>query len=211
MAARKTTKARKKTTQRRVAVRKDEQPAPRLIDSFNLADSYTSLILGIVAVIIVIVLLVAFIRGRNDLSGQNGETSSTNTEESQVKTYIVQSGDDLWSIAENELGSGYEWVTIAEENNISDPNQIEKGTELKIPAISPASPSAGITAIPTQAQAREEEAGTNKTFTVSQGDSLWSIAQATYNDGYRWVEIAQANNISNPDLIYPGTTLSLPR
>jgi nucleoid-associated protein YgaU len=49
------------------------------------------------------------------------------------------------------------------------------------------------------------------TYTVSKGDSLWSIAVKAYGDGYKWTEIANANNLKNPNVIFTGTSLNLPR
>lgn len=51
----------------------------------------------------------------------------------------------------------------------------------------------------------------NKTYyTVVSGDTLWGIALKFYGDGMRYPEIAKANNIENPDLIYPGQVLYIP-
>lgn len=47
--------------------------------------------------------------------------------------------------------------------------------------------------------------------TVAKGESLWKIAQKYYGDGYKWVEIAKANNISNPGSIEAGQELNLPQ
>lgn len=49
-------------------------------------------------------------------------------------------------------------------------------------------------------------------YVVEKGDSLWKIAVNEYGDGFRWVDIWQANEdkISNPDLIFSGTELILP-
>ena len=47
--------------------------------------------------------------------------------------------------------------------------------------------------------------------TVAEGEHLWKIAQRYYNDGYKWVKIAQANNLSNPNFIYPGQKLTIPK
>jgi hypothetical protein len=44
-------------------------------------------------------------------------------------------------------------------------------------------------------------------YTVKDGDSLWKICRQELNDGNRCYEIASLNNISNPDLIYPGQVI----
>lgn len=46
---------------------------------------------------------------------------------------------------------------------------------------------------------------------VHQGDTLWSIAGQAYGDPRLWPVIAQANNLSDPDLIDAGQTLLIPR
>lgn len=48
-----------------------------------------------------------------------------------------------------------------------------------------------------------------KTYTVQPGDTLWAIAKRELNDGSKYSEIARLNNISNPNLIYPGQVLKL--
>lgn len=53
-------------------------------------------------------------------------------------------------------------------------------------------------------------AGISK-YTVEEGDSLWKIAEKTYNDGYQWVEIAKVNNLANVGLLAVGQELDLPR
>lgn len=47
-------------------------------------------------------------------------------------------------------------------------------------------------------------------YTVSEGDSLWTIAQKHYKSGYNWVTIQKANSLVNPDDIAVGQTLILP-
>ena len=48
---------------------------------------------------------------------------------------------------------------------------------------------------------------------VSRGDSLWRISRAAYGAGLRYAVIYRANNnrIRDPDHIYPGQTLVLPK
>lgn len=50
------------------------------------------------------------------------------------------------------------------------------------------------------------------TMVVSQGNSLWRIARATYGSGLRYTEIFEANRdqIKDPDLIFPGQVFKLP-
>ncbi|MFN8524439.1 MAG: LysM peptidoglycan-binding domain-containing protein [Chloroflexota bacterium] len=50
----------------------------------------------------------------------------------------------------------------------------------------------------------------SRTRVFRQGDSLWSIAAAEYRDPARWRPIAEANGITNPLRIEPGTVLLIP-
>lgn len=47
-------------------------------------------------------------------------------------------------------------------------------------------------------------------YTVVKGDSLWAICKKFYGDGSLAYKLATANNIKNPNLIYPGQVLTLP-
>jgi len=55
-----------------------------------------------------------------------------------------------------------------------------------------------------------QDTATSSTYTVRPGDDLWTISVNTYNDGYRWVEIAKINNLVNPGLIQAGDKLVIP-
>lgn len=48
---------------------------------------------------------------------------------------------------------------------------------------------------------------------VARGDSLWTISQRMFGSGYRYTQIyeANANTIEDPDVIYPGQVLAVPR
>ena len=50
------------------------------------------------------------------------------------------------------------------------------------------------------------------TYTVQKGDCLWKIAQKFYGKGSEYNKIYNGNNdqISNPNLIYPGQVLKIP-
>ncbi len=47
-------------------------------------------------------------------------------------------------------------------------------------------------------------------YTVSKGESLWTIALKQYGTGYNWVDIAQASNIKNPNAIDAGQKITIP-
>eukprot|EP00831_Metopus_contortus_P080243 TRINITY_DN8170_c0_g1_i5.p3 TRINITY_DN8170_c0_g1~~TRINITY_DN8170_c0_g1_i5.p3 ORF type:complete len:179 (-),score=25.07 TRINITY_DN8170_c0_g1_i5:343-879(-) len=49
----------------------------------------------------------------------------------------------------------------------------------------------------------------NKTYTVKKGDCLWNICKQYLGNGSKYNEIAKLNNISNPNLIYPGQVIKL--
>ena len=172
-------------------------------------ESYTSLFLGAVVVVVALVLAFSFIRSRNLLN--NGQTQSTSTVSKeqaakiQPKTYTVKSGDYLWSIAEKIYGSGYNWVDLAKANNLENPGVLYAGTKLIVPDVTPKLITVQVN--PTQVQ----NPITGSTYTVVKGDFLWDIAVRAYGDGYQWVKIAKANNLVNPNLIFSGNVLNLSR
>ncbi len=48
-------------------------------------------------------------------------------------TYEVVKGDSLWKIAVRAYGDGYQWVKIARENKLVNPNLIHPGNLLALP------------------------------------------------------------------------------
>ncbi|MFC1751421.1 LysM peptidoglycan-binding domain-containing protein [Pseudomonadota bacterium] len=48
-------------------------------------------------------------------------------------------------------------------------------------------------------------------YTVKPGDYLWKIAVEKYGDGHKWVEIAETNDLADPDLIEVGDELDIPK
>jgi nucleoid-associated protein YgaU len=53
--------------------------------------------------------------------------------EKKPKTYVVQEGDSLSSIAEKFYGDLYKWPKLMEANRLTNPNMIEVGMVLIIP------------------------------------------------------------------------------
>lgn len=69
-------------------------------------------------------------------SEEDQAADSGSAEEKTEKTYTVQKGDCLWTIAEKQLGDGYRWKEIYELNrdSIRDPGLIYPGQEFVLPA-----------------------------------------------------------------------------
>lgn len=95
-------------------------------------------------------------------------------------SYIVKAGDTLSQIASN-YNTTVE--VLAKINNISNPNLIQIGQTIKVPY-----------------------SKSYKYYTVQSGDTLSEIAAKF---GLTTAVLAKINNISNPNLIYPGQTLIL--
>lgn len=192
----------------------------KFYSEFKLQESYTSLILGAVVVLVIGILFVFLAKGN-----KNTQTSSIKqepgTEQSSNKantssTYTVKPGDDLWSISENFYNDGYKWVEIAKVNKIENPGLIHVGNKLTIPTISTISQKESVATklkISPEATATmiENNSITENNYIVKPSDNLWNISVRAYGDGYKWSEIAKVNNIANPDLIYPNNVLNLPR
>ncbi|MEN9328073.1 MAG: hypothetical protein RI947_881 [Candidatus Parcubacteria bacterium] len=122
------------------------------------------------------------------------------------KTYSVQTGDSLWDIAEAQYHNGFMWETLAKANNISEPYIVYSNQKLTIPHIKAAVESGQISAIQTGKVTQ-----TQATYVIKQGDSLWSIAEASYGDGNLWTRIAEANNLVDAGTIHVDNTLIIPR
>src|ERR1700730_12446521 len=48
-------------------------------------------------------------------------------------------------------------------------------------------------------------------YTVKEGDTLFTIADKYYKDGYKYTEIAKINNLANPDVLEKGQVLDIPK
>lgn len=107
------------------------------------------------------------------------------------RSYIVQSGDELWSVAERELGSGERWRDIVALNpGISDTTRLIPGEEIVLPG----------------------EPHQPRVVTVQPGESLWSIAERELGEPERWPEVFELNRdqVDDPDQIDIGWQLEVP-
>jgi len=166
--------------------------------------------LGAVVIVVVGILVVNYFKKPEEGEMVPANTTENAMEETAQKgqTHIVKSGETLWSIAEDAYGSGYNWVDIATENNIANPGVISEGQELSIPNVE--SKTATVMENNSEASMTDGVISGNS-YTVVHGDSLWAIAVRAYGDGYKWVIVAEANNLENPNIIHAGNVLTLPR
>ena len=175
--------------------------------------SKISMVLGALIILVVGILVFNYFnRNKADL----GPAQNTTMEQQDVTTdklpgkYTVKEGDTLFDIAQNYYKDGYKYTEIAKANNLTNPDELEKGQVLEIPKLEAASvaPSAMDNSnTDTQWGAKITE----NTYTVVAGDWLSKIAGRSYGDIYSYGRIAKENNISNPDTIEPGMVLKIPR
>lgn len=214
-----------------------EEQIKKLLKDLRLNESLISTVIGVVVVMLAGSLLFNFFSKKstqplsnldlgtaevsdseNSISGQNMEAANP----IPANTHEVVKGETLWSIAEKYYKSGYNWVDIASDNKLKNPNGIETGMKLSIPSVSPkkqtvADPKAATIDTNTKVEVVSDTASTtiqSDKYTVAAGDSLWSISVRAYGDGYQWTKIYQANKDkvgANPDQVEKGVELSLPR
>lgn len=197
-----------------------KKKARTLLEKIKTNESLTSQILGGVVVLVIGILLFNYFKGISDeVIAPNGATPEVDGDEIVLteenggmvpenlpRQYLVQANDSLWKIAENNYGSGYNWVDIAEENGVITTDLITVGQELTLPRVTVREPLNAI-----KEDVPQELSLPGSEYTIQKGDNLWRIAVRAYGDGYRWVEIAEANDLANPDLIHSGNILNLPR
>lgn len=110
--------------------------------------------------------------------------------------YLVEAGDDLWSVSQRLLGAGARWRELVAANQAlqSDPTRpLTPGTRLRVPASAPG----------TVAPLRVE---------VERGDTLSGLALEHLGAARRWPRIMAANSrlVQNPDHIEVGWRLTIP-
>lgn len=199
----------------------NEDPEPKI----STIENIISVILGIAVVIVIGVMVINVIRNRETKQTTNNKEKQeqTTTEATISAHHVVQEGETLWGIAEKYYNDGFKYKEILKANNLQEGSRIEKGQELVIPKVEKdlaqesTTPSATPTSGPIGPTGKTEEqketilsSSSDKQYTVVRGDTLWNICVKHYNNGYKWIEVAKANNLKNPHLIHAGNVLILP-
>jgi LysM repeat protein len=119
-----------------------------------------------------------------------GSSASATTSSSGV--HVAQKGENLFRIA---LRYGTTYQALAAANGIANPNRVYAGQRLVIPGRG------------TARSAPAQPTPSGQTYTVRRGDILSAIAR---RHGVSTWELAQANSIRNPSMIYTGQVLRIP-
>lgn len=210
-----------------------DQKLKQLLKTIKLNENVLSMFFGLVTVLLIGILIVRMYRANSpaeisDMAQETaaptemvGEVAVTKMDDgTKVPTELpekvtVEKGQHLWAIAEKYYGSGYNYVDIAKANNLSNPEQLAVGQELVLPKVAVkevvkeniASNDSQTPALGATKQQKIE----GDSYTVVKGDNLWEISARAYGDGYKWSEVASANNIARPNYIEVGQVLTLPR
>jgi nucleoid-associated protein YgaU len=185
----------------------------------RLNESTISTVLGAAVILVVGLLIFNYIR-QNRQSQMITDQAATTQESPKVgevvveqtpdgkvvpknlpMSYEVKTDDNLWKICEANYGSGYNWVDVVSENKLTNPDYLLVGQKLNLPKVEVRMPIAATTTVTI----------TGNTYKVVKGDTLWDISVRAYGDGYKWSEVAQANNLDNPHLILVDQELKLLR
>jgi nucleoid-associated protein YgaU len=152
---------------------------------FRFDESYSSLLLGIIVVIITTILLIVIVKDRSLIMQKS--TSSTNTQRSLDNNIALES------------------ITATQEPELTVTIQ----PTIKLTAVPTITMQPTVTKVPTK-EISNQQGGQIKTHIVTSGENLWIIAEKYYKSGYNWVDIAQANKLSNPGTITSGMKLTIP-
>lgn len=119
-----------------------QTPRPQVEESEQLSESYISIGLGLLVVVVVGILLYNYFFTQKGSGEPTVSPTAETTEEATMSarpgsTYVVVDGDTLWKISEKSYGTGYNWEDIMKANSLANADDIKTGQELKIPEVSP--------------------------------------------------------------------------
>lgn len=192
-----------------------------ILKFFKLNENTISTVMGGIVIVVIAGLIFNYFRTTNLKSWQGTllteqEAASTLNNEGNDKiiaTYKVVKGDDLWHISEKFYRSGYNYVDIMKENQITGAGVIVAGQVLRIPKVEAKKITVQeVKEVIAQAEVKPATSIAIGEYTTQKGDSYWSIAVRAYGDGYQWPKIYWANKalFANPDVIFSNTKITIP-
>ncbi len=140
------------------------------------------------------------------------ETAVTEETAPPYIEHVVQPSQTLYNIG---LAYGFSWVVLAQYNDIANPDALSPGDIVRIPTLAEIeafyaaeNEPAAAEAEPETAETATETAVTETTeYIVQANDNLYSIA---VQFGLSWVDIAQANGLTDAGQIEEGQVLIIP-
>jgi nucleoid-associated protein YgaU len=126
--------------------------------------------------------------------------------------YVVQKGDSLIRIAARTLGNGSRWKEIQSLNGGLDPQRLQPGMKIVLPASAKPYKAGGTDAAPSKAPNSTPRASssTGATYVVRSGDTLSRIAARMLGDGGRWRDLVAANPGLDPNRLLVGKKIVIP-
>ncbi len=146
-------------------------------------------------------------------------------EPADTEPLAVERNDSLRQLADRYLGDPEKWTEVfvlnegqdqTDGGSPSDPNQLQSGWELVMPAES---------RIPSANESKNAEKSDvnqkpdvhaaeldHSLITVQTGDTLWGLAAQHLDDPERWIDIFNSNRdiIQDPEVILPGWQIEIP-
>jgi nucleoid-associated protein YgaU len=104
--------------------------------------------------------------------------------ETEYTIHKMQKGESLWRLSVSNYGTSRYAYLLAEYNNIKDVQRIQIDQEIRIPKVF--------------------------SYEVKAGDTLSKISRRLLGDSRKYKDLAEYNDISNPNLILKGSKLEIP-
>jgi len=144
------------------------------------------------------------------------ETASAGTpRSSRTVEYVVQPDDSMWTIAQRWFGDGLRWREIADGNPDINPERLQVGQRLQLPARADTL-TVGLNraaSIPAARSMTPVRVGSGRYYTVRAGDTLSTIALDEFKGRVAWRRIYDANRVAignDPDRLKVGMKLRIP-
>ena len=173
--------------------------------SLKSPDAVLSMIIGLAVILAIGFAVINSIKSSNIKKQEELKKQEEAKKQTLPTTHTTKEGENLWVISETYYKTGYNWVDIASENKLENPDLIYPYQKLTIPDVKPRFPEGDLT------PATSTTSPKHTTYKIVEGDTLWDISMKEYETNNRWPDISTANKLPNPDLIYPDTILQLPQ
>jgi nucleoid-associated protein YgaU len=129
----------------------------------------------------------------------------------QREQYCEDLADQLESYRD-QIASGHEALAALQKNAPALCAEVDSLRSVQA-ALSRTVAAEESLAVARRGATRPIDTGTTTSYQVKPGDSLWKISRGAYGRGSEWERIFRLNGdrVRDPNLIFPGQTLAIPR